>query len=353
MDNTSQDTATLRVQFTGRGWEYFGIWLANVALSVITFGIYSPWAKVRRLKYFYRNTTLASSPFDFHGDPVKILFGRLIAIVFFSVYSALSNLEPPYAFIPPLFALIFSPFLIQRALKFRLRYSSYRGLNFNFTGSVKGALLNAVLYPGLSFIIFGLLYPFGFRQWRRYQLRNSAFGKTNFDYDAKIGGFYLMFFFGWLPLVATAIVSIVLFTLFAQQASSDNKIPFDQLPLTVQYIIIAFAVILPCSFFLSRGLYQYFKHRLTYNNLKIGHYSFRSTIRIFPCILTYLSNDIFSILTLGLFRPFAAVRATRLLATNVEVTGPAALDSFVGDNLTAVSTTGAEAVDFFDIDIGF
>ena len=38
-------------RFTGTGGEYFRIWIVNVMLSVVTFGIYSAWAKARRLQY--------------------------------------------------------------------------------------------------------------------------------------------------------------------------------------------------------------------------------------------------------------------------------------------------------------
>ncbi len=48
----SSDARSLR--FTGS--EYFKIWIVNLALTLVTIGIYSPWAKVRRLRYFYGNT---------------------------------------------------------------------------------------------------------------------------------------------------------------------------------------------------------------------------------------------------------------------------------------------------------
>lgn len=48
-----------QLQFTGKGSEYFGIWIVNLLLTILTLGIYSAWAKVRRLQYFYRNTQLA------------------------------------------------------------------------------------------------------------------------------------------------------------------------------------------------------------------------------------------------------------------------------------------------------
>ena len=50
--------------FTGTAREYFGIWIVNVLLTIITLGVYSAWAKVRRQRYFYGNTWLAGANFD-------------------------------------------------------------------------------------------------------------------------------------------------------------------------------------------------------------------------------------------------------------------------------------------------
>ena len=46
-----------------------------------TLGFYSPWAKVRRLRYIYGNTGLQVGRFDYHASPWAILRGRLIAVV--------------------------------------------------------------------------------------------------------------------------------------------------------------------------------------------------------------------------------------------------------------------------------
>src|SRR5690606_41803762 len=51
--------------FTGSAAEYFRIWIVNVALSVITLGIYSAWAKVRTKHYFYGHAHLHGSSFEY------------------------------------------------------------------------------------------------------------------------------------------------------------------------------------------------------------------------------------------------------------------------------------------------
>src|SRR5277367_71111 len=83
------------VHFTGRGAEYFGIWIVNLLLTIVTLGIYSAWAKVRRLQYFYRHTEVAASSFDFHGSPTRILIGRVIALGMLLAYQASIRLKSP------------------------------------------------------------------------------------------------------------------------------------------------------------------------------------------------------------------------------------------------------------------
>ncbi|MES2935280.1 MAG: DUF898 family protein, partial [Pseudomonadota bacterium] len=70
----------LRFSFTGTGAEYFRIWVVNLLLTILSLGVYSAWAKVRRLQYFYRNTRVADASFDYHGNPKAILKGRLLAL---------------------------------------------------------------------------------------------------------------------------------------------------------------------------------------------------------------------------------------------------------------------------------
>src|ERR1700761_2385520 len=78
-------------EFQGSGGEYFKIWIVNLALSIITLGIFSAWAKVRTRRYFLGNTVLAGHSFDYHGQPLRILLGRIIALVLLGGYSLSVN----------------------------------------------------------------------------------------------------------------------------------------------------------------------------------------------------------------------------------------------------------------------
>ena len=120
--------------FTGSGSEYFRIWIVNLFLSIITLGVYSAWAKVRRLQYFDRNTQLAGASFDFDGDPKAILRGRLLAVVLLAAYQYAFGFSMAVGIGVVLTLLAMLPFMMRSALRFRLRNTRYRGLRFNFRG---------------------------------------------------------------------------------------------------------------------------------------------------------------------------------------------------------------------------
>src|SRR5262245_3784981 len=71
---------TTALGFDGSGSEYFRIWIVNLFLTLATLGVYSAWAKVRKARWFARHTLLLGDRFDFHGDPRRILLGRVVAI---------------------------------------------------------------------------------------------------------------------------------------------------------------------------------------------------------------------------------------------------------------------------------
>ena len=98
MDNLNEiNDASIKKEpfkFTGKAGEFFAIWIVNVALTILTLGIYSAWAKVRTHQYFYGNTFLADASFRYTANPVQILKGRIIAFIVFVMYSVSTSMDP-------------------------------------------------------------------------------------------------------------------------------------------------------------------------------------------------------------------------------------------------------------------
>jgi uncharacterized membrane protein YjgN (DUF898 family) len=129
----------LPIRFTGSGSEYFRIWIVNLLLTLVTAGLYFPWAKVRRLRYFYGNTLVAGHPLGFHGDPKKMLRGYLLVVLLGGLYSVAGQFSPVAGLVAFVIVAALWPALFKSSLQFRLANTSWRGLRFRFKGDVPGA----------------------------------------------------------------------------------------------------------------------------------------------------------------------------------------------------------------------
>ena len=196
MDTSNQavlSTKTAPVIFQGKTSEYFGIWIVNLLLSLITLGIYSAWAKVRRKKYFYNNTLIENVGFDYHAKPISILKGRLIAIVFFAGYSMSASIHP---FLPGIFLIIFFialPWLVVRGSLFNARNTSHRGLRFDFIGTLGQAVKVFIGLPMLFLPTLGLIMPYVAHQKSQFLVNNHRFGLSQFEMQPVVKKYYKVY----------------------------------------------------------------------------------------------------------------------------------------------------------------
>ena len=191
-----------RLSFTGSGKEYFGIWIVNILLTILTLGIYSAWAKVRRNRYFYGNTVLLGRAFEYHAKGKQIFIGRLIVFAYLIVYNILLTRAPfvGIAHRRRHFPLAF-PGSIMRGLRFSARVTSYRNIRFDFAGRVGGAFVAFMAGPALAFLSLGILAPLASRWMYRYIGNNLRYGGRAFATDPKLGPIYQTWFFSALIVV--------------------------------------------------------------------------------------------------------------------------------------------------------
>ncbi|MCW9030301.1 MAG: YjgN family protein, partial [Gammaproteobacteria bacterium] len=145
MEGTSEVSAAAIIKepfkFTGKAGEFFAIWIVNVALTILTLGIYSAWAKVRTHQYFYGNTFLADASFRYTANPVQILKGRIIAFIVFVLYSASTSMSPIIGGSALIILMLLVPAFMVMSMAFRLRNSMYRNVRFNFDKNFKQAYI--------------------------------------------------------------------------------------------------------------------------------------------------------------------------------------------------------------------
>lgn len=336
-----------RFEFTGKGWEYFRIWIVNLLLTILTLGIYSAWAKVRRLQYFYRNTRLAGASFDYHGTPQAILKGRFIAFFLLLAYNAAFKFNPLLGAAVGLSLALVMPWLLMRSLRFKLYNSSYRGLRFGFAGKTRGAYGAFFGYPILAAFTLYLLAPLAHQRIKQYQFANSRFGNTAFNFGAAVKGFYLLY----LSALAVALGTLLLLPVLVMMSASGEG---------VQRLITGFMAAAPlvvfiavASFLVVSSLFSAYMQNLVWGNTALGEHRFFSNVSARRLLWIRVSNFLGIVLTLGLFMPFAAIRMQRFKLESMGVAFNGDLSGFIADQQQQASAAGEETAEMFDVDISF
>lgn len=393
-------------EFHGRAGEYFRIWIVNVVLTVLTFGIYHAWAKVRTLRYFYGNTLLDGKPFDFTGNPIAILKGNLIFGGLFVLYSVTSSIFPLLGGAIMLLILAIMPWLIQKALRFRAHNTIHRNVRFNFRGTVSDAY---TVFLGLGLLVpftLGLIFPYIQFCQKKYFLGNAGWGDCRASMNGTASYFYkkaipLMLIFVLMFVSIFAAISIPAYQAamkaaekrqgaathfsggpvlsqgdFGEQMkqkveeqiaanpdmSEDEKQRMrdaaEKLPLGplggAEAIVMGTFIGFYFLLFLAFLVYQIRTNNYSLNMTQWGNVGrLESTIRVRDMICLFITNAIAVFLTLGLLAPWVRVRMARYRASRTKFIAAGSLDSVAQSIGTGDSAIGDAGADIFDFDIGF
>ena len=346
----------LPFEFRGSGGEYFRIWIVNLLLTIVTLGIYSAWAKVRRLRYFYGNTFVDGQSFDYHGQPLAILKGRLIVVAGYVVFIVCSHLFPIFAAIFALVLAIFGvPWIVMRSRRFQLRMTSYRNLRFNFHGEYRGAMSAFIGWYFLAVITLGILFPMWVRKRVQYSIDNAAYGSQRFTFNTGNGVYFKFCLISFFLGIAVYLGAI--FGFFTLEGMKDIMYPgadptgFEILAaggLAGTVLIIGSIVALLGI----AGYYQASAANAAFGGAQAGSQYLRSNLRAWPLIGIYVTNLFAVIFTLGLFYPWAKVRQLRYHLDNTAIDSDGNLAAFTASSGEGIDAVGEEVGDFFDVDFG-
>ena len=352
----------------------------NLLLTIVTLGIYSAWAKVRKLQYFYRNTQLDGSAFEYHGNPVPILKGRLLAVVLVVVYKVALATFGAFALIPVLAVMAAVPWLLAQSYRFRLRNSGYRGLRFRFAGPVweayffVGLPMILVLAPGAlvqsgvvggdpqhrdpmlgiaigaAYLVLAVMWPYLHFSFKRWQHGHAFYGTGRGRFEARAGDFYSaygaavgMLFFAAIP--GALLMSIVGVGIGAAGGPSAARMG------------IAFGIVFALLFYvvliLVGSVVTAWIQNAVWSGTRLGAVAFTGDMRAGRLMGITVGNVVMVIFSLGLLIPFAVMRLVKYKIESIEVLDADALARFVGDETGAqVGTLGEGAVDVMDFDFG-
>jgi len=341
------------VTFTGSGSEYFPIWLSNLALTIITIGLYAPWAKVRRERYFLGNTWLNDTTFDYTADPKKILWGRLIVVAIFFLYSVFVGYLPMMEY--PLLVLLFLTFAwaFVQALRFRCRNTCYRGLRFNFTGNFRQSLVVNIGWKFLGFVTLGMLYPVAKHRSKQFMINHLNYGTSPFRLNSRVSQFYLAYgmVMGALLVlgVLLGVASLPFVSAFELLGSEEQENASLAIIFFGVFLLYALALvfILPALNCLT--------NKLAWNGTALKGFTVKYDLQLLRYLFIGVTNLLIIVLTLGILYPIAKVRMYKYKVSRLSVDGVQSPDDFIKNEEQEVSALGDQMLGDFDVglDVGF
>lgn len=335
VENTSLPDNTpriLNVEFRGDGLEYFKIWIVNMLLTVLTLGLYSPWASVKNKRYMHANLFLDETNFRYLAEPWAIFKSRLIAIAAFIAFALLSAIDPLISWILIAALILAIPYFINQSLAFDRRMTSYNNIQFRFKSSYLEAFMVLYVWPILGVFTLGILYPMALLKMNQYLVKNSAYGTSSFDFKASYGDYGIIF----LTMIgAGLVIGLPCWALVS--------------------FIPAFAVVMPIVMMLLYiGLILYFMTQtsnLFFHSTTLKDHSFTSEISMGGLAKVLVINALLTMLTLGLYLPAAQVRMAKYVASCVKMNATDCLDNFAAAEQENISALGEEFGQVFDFAI--
>ncbi len=357
------------LEFTGSGGEYFRVWIVNVLLSIITLGIYTPWARRRTAQYFYSHTLVAGSPLEFTAQQRKMVMGFVLLMLITLAYNIAANTGQDTAV--GLFLLagaVLAPFIWGSAMRFRLGATRWRGLRLQFTASWKEVYLASWPVFALALVWFGVFYGLQVlspeltdalqeaeEETRRklptftpamaallvlgLVLTVLCFIRLEYNYKsllvlkAQVGNekgrwkpVYMDFVKIWLATVLVFIVCVVSLSLLisvlaggsvALVAGLGKRLGFWMFVIIIAAIVggifLMFLASAPARAYREARMFQ-----LMWNNIGVSHVArFKCHLASGSYVWLRIRNMFLTLITLGLYRPFARVSEYRMKCESV------------------------------------
>jgi uncharacterized membrane protein YjgN (DUF898 family) len=372
-----------KLVFSGRHFEYFRVWIVNVLLTIVTLGLYTPFARRRTARYFFDHTVVGGSPLEFTARLRKMVLGFLIFFMLYVAFEIASRTGQSTAvnlFI--LAAALLAPYIWGSAMRFRLGSTRWRGLQLQFSASWKEVYLAswpifamAAVWVAVTFALKALApdlpasrSPAGPRGLPLPQVTLEmwtviALGmvlsvlcviRLEFNYKsllvlrAGIGSqrgrwkpVYSDFVKVWGATIGVFLLSILLagglllllglalggtLAMFSGLRGTDPKVILIIAAAVVGFLIILVLASAPARAYREARMFQ-----LVWSNVGLSQVArFRCTLETRAFVLLRLKNMFLTLLTLGLYRPFARLSEYRMKTESVTLYVKGGLDQLVG-----------------------
>lgn len=325
-----------------------GIHLINLALNIVTLGIYSFWGKTRIRKYLSSHTALGRDRFEYTGTGKELLIGWVKALAIFLPLFICLSIRIVQLFAYPVFFGILAVALFL-SLRYRLSRTRWRGIRFHLGGTIKEYFIISIKRTLINIVTLGWQIPKSDLIRWSYIANNMKYGEANFTFEgsakrlqkihlitASFFVFPLLFFFG---LGIEAGISGV----------SGNVAQTIEQRMDSHSFLAGIAILMFYVGFLARIWYRVALWHEKFRGLYLAHLRFKIDITAGGVIKLFITNMLIIIFTLGIGMPIATQRTLRYFVTNMRIGGD--LEQLMAEQLKASDISGMG--DELAADVGF
>lgn len=316
-ENTNQ-TQNYRLEFFGKGSEYFAIMIVNWLLTLITLGVYYPWARAKKLRYIYGQTALNNDRFHFAGTGKEMFRGFIKVVLFYiavMICYILLLIIDKSGFIGILFLylaiLAIIPFAIHGSLRYKMSRTSYRGILFGYRGDRNELIKNFFKWVFFTIITLGIYGAWMQMHIRKYTHKNIRYGNVEFSNNADGGDFFIINLKGYFLTLLTLGIY---------------------------------------GFWWKSEIFAYYidNMKMTKGEQKIKCSSTATGGGFFMLLFV---NFLITVFTLGFGKAWADMRTQKFIFDNIKMEGDINIDEIYQTEEEYTNAFGEDAMDFFGIDL--
>lgn len=320
------------LRFQGSEREYARLWAVNLFWTVLTLGLYLPWARVRSQRYLMRHTVVAGHVLDYHEPPFNLLPRYLMGLgLVLGVSGAWAGGSLLAGMLSLSLALAVWPLLVFMSLTHRMAHISWAHRRLAFDAScqsvyramwrplVGGAavawvcMAAALLRQPGSWLAWGvavslwlLAMPAFVWTWYLFRQRHLRLGPMRLLWKASRAAVAMMF----LRITVWAALTTIFSLGVAAMVLAGLLVMRGRLNLSIQSELLLVAALAVCA-----AVQPYAQARLqnlVWNKSGNRYLRFRSKLFIADFVLLQCKHALLLVLTLGLYWPWAVIATRRM-----------------------------------------
>lgn len=327
------------LRFQGSETEYARLWAINLLWTVLTLGLYWPWARVRTQRYLMRHTMVAGHVLDYHEPPTHLLPRYLMGLgLTLGVAGAWAGGSMLAGMLALSLALAVWPLFVFMSLTHRMAHISWAHRRLAFDASCE-AVYRAMWRPlvggaavawvcmaaailrhpgswvawGVAVSLWGLAMPAFVWTWYLFRQRHLRLGPMHLLWKASRAAVAMMF----LRITVWAMLTTIFSLGVAAMVLAGVLVVRGRLAMSLQAELLFMAALAVCA-----AVQPYAQARLqnlVWNKSGNRYLRFRSKLSIADFVLLQCKHACLLVLTLGLYWPWAVVATRRMRAQSLTV----------------------------------